>query len=53
MGVCLSLIKSVEKCTIDLLLRVLEVTFKVMLLHLMKANLIQVKCSIQFRFSML
>ena len=53
MGVCLSLIKSGGKRTIDLLLRVLKVTFKVMLLHLMKSNLSQVKSFIQFRFSML
>ena len=53
MGVCLSLIKSGGKRTIDLLLCVLKVTFKVMLLHLMKSNLSQVKSFIQFRFSML
>ena len=53
MGVCLSLMKSGGKRTIDLLLRVLKVTFKVMLLHLMKSNLSQVKSFIQFRFSML
>ena len=53
MGVCLSLIKSSGKRTIDLLLCVLKVTFKVMLLHLMKSNLSQVKSFIQFRFSML
>ena len=45
--------KSGGKRTIDLLLRVLKVTFKVMLLHLMKSNLSQVKCFIQFRFSVL
>ena len=53
MGVCLSLIKSGGKRTIDLLLCVLKVTFKVMLLHLMKSNLSQVKYFIQFRFSVL
>ena len=53
MGVCLSLMKSGGKRTIDLLLCVLKVTFKVMLLHLMKSNLSQVKSFIQFRFSML